>query len=98
MAATEVEVWRGHRRVRLKWYGAASAASAWPVLSHRLWSVLDADKLGAISFRHVVTVLGILCSGDVTAKLKLLFCLHLPGVVLPGELEDKGGSCDSVML
>ena len=70
-----------------------SAASAWPVLSHRLWSVLDADKLGAISFRHVVTVLGILCSGDVTAKLKLLFCLHLPGVVLPGELEDKGGSC-----
>ena len=42
--------------------------------------------------RHVVTVLGILCSGDVTAKLKLLFCLHLPGVVLPGELEDKGGS------
>lgn len=29
-----------------------------------------------------------LCKGDHTKKLKLLYCLHLPGVVLPGELEE----------
>ena len=29
----------------------------------------------------------ILCKGDHTKKLKLLYCLHLPGLVLPGELE-----------
>mgnify|MGYP003335555607 CR=1 FL=1 len=31
-------------------------------------------------------LLGILAGPDVTNKLKLLFCLHLPGVVPPGEL------------
>ena len=64
-----------------------SSSSCWSTLVSRLWSVLDLARDGCISFRHVVSVLGILCSQDITNKLKLLYCLHLPGVVQPGELE-----------
>ena len=28
-----------------------------------------------------------LCKGDHVLKLRLFYCLHLPGVVLPGELD-----------
>ena len=73
---------------------AWSASSCWPALNHRLWTVLDSDRDGCINFRHVAAVLGILSGQDVTNKLKLLFCLHLPGVVQPGELDnssDKDG-------
>ena len=48
---------------------------------------MDSDKQGCVNFRLLVSVLGLLCGGDITDKLKLLFCLHLPGVVLPGELD-----------
>ena len=48
---------------------------------------MDSDKQGCANFRLLVSVLGLLCGGDITDKLKLLFCLHLPGVVLPGELD-----------
>ena len=48
---------------------------------------MDNDKQGCVGFRHLTSVLGLLCGGDITDKLKLLFCLHLPGVVLPGELD-----------
>ena len=33
-----------------------------------------------------------MCGGDLTRKLKLLYCLHLPGVVLPGELNSPNVS------
>ena len=52
---------------------------------------MDSDKQGCVGFRHLTSVLGLLCSGDITDKLKLLFCLHLPGVVLPGELDTDHG-------
>ena len=52
---------------------------------------MDADKQGCVGFRHLTSVLGLLCGGDITDKLKLLFCLHLPGVVLPGELDTDHG-------
>lgn len=48
---------------------------------------MDSDKQGCVGFRHLTSVLGLLCSGDITEKLKLLFSLHLPGVVLYGELD-----------
>ena len=52
---------------------------------------MDADKQGCVGFRHLTSVLGLLCGGDITDKLKLLFCLHLSGVVLPGELDTDHG-------
>ena len=56
---------------------------------------MDADKQGWVGFRHLASVLGLLCSGDITNKLKLLFCLHLPGVVLPWELDTDQDLCNS---
>jgi len=64
-----------------------SSSSVWPVLCHRIWTILDQDRTGCVNFRHVVSVISILSSSDITNKLKLLFCLHLPGIVMPGELD-----------
>ena len=73
-----------------QWVAAAcsrwSASPAWPTLSHRLFSVLAAGEDTA-GLREAVTVVGVLAGGDPAARLRLLYCLHLPGVVLPGELE-----------
>ena len=62
-----------------------SASSVWPLLCHRMWTVMDTNKVGAIDFRQVTAMLGVLTGPDISPKLKLLFCLHLPGLVQPGE-------------
>ena len=38
-----------------------------------------------------------MCGSDITKKLKLLYCLHLPGVVLPGELDTQNVPEDTEM-
>ncbi len=56
-------------------------------LADRTFRLMDVDRDGALSFKELVRVLDILCLGEHSRKLRLLYCLHLPGVVLPGELE-----------
>ena len=48
---------------------------------------MDVDQDGFINFKDLLLLLDMICGADLQKKLKLLFCLHLPGVVLPGELE-----------
>ncbi len=43
-------------------------------------------------------ILDVLCCGDHTRKLRLLYCLHLPGVVLPGELESPDTTVDGEIV
>ncbi|XP_061166989.1 TBC1 domain family member 9-like isoform X2 [Saccostrea echinata] len=53
-------------------------------LALRTFKFLDDNKDNMINFREFVYVLGVICKGDITQKLKLLYLLHqLP----PDELE-----------
>ena len=65
-------------------------------LCERLFRLMDSNHDNLVNFKEVVQVFDGICKGDHTKKLKLLYCLHLPGVVLPGELDsdtvDSGGT------
>jgi hypothetical protein len=39
--------------------------------------------------QDVAVLLNLMCGKDLQRKLKLVYCLHLPGVVLPGEIKVK---------
>lgn len=54
-------------------------------LALRTFKFLDDNKDNMINFKEFVYVIGVVCKGDITQKLKLLYLLHqLP----PHELED----------
>ncbi|XP_040580155.1 TBC1 domain family member 9 [Lepeophtheirus salmonis] len=57
------------------------------MLTERLFRLLDDDKDNLLNFKELVQTVDILCYGDHVQKLKLVYCLHLPGVILPGELD-----------
>ena len=65
------------------------------LLTERLFRLMDANKDGFLNFKELVQALALTCKGDHVRKLKLLYCLHLPGVVLPGELEEATGFRDA---
>ena len=50
---------------------------------------MDSDRDGLLNFKEVAQTFSALCKGDHVVKLRIFYCLHLPGVVLPGELEDR---------
>uniref|UniRef100_A0A8B9L640 TBC1 domain family member 9 n=1 Tax=Astyanax mexicanus TaxID=7994 RepID=A0A8B9L640_ASTMX len=50
-------------------------------LAMRFFRLLDQNADALINFREFITGLGVLCHGDLTEKLKLLYKMH----VLPGE-------------
>ena len=58
------------------------------ILAARIFRLMDTNVDGLLNFKELVQILEILCKADHVKKLKLFYCLHLPGVVLPGELED----------
>ncbi len=57
------------------------------ILAERIFRLMDRNDDGLLSFKELVQTLEALCKGDHARKAQLLYCLHLPGVVLPGELE-----------
>eukprot|EP00092_Neocalanus_flemingeri_P003122 GFUD01003339.1.p1 GENE.GFUD01003339.1~~GFUD01003339.1.p1 ORF type:complete len:1139 (+),score=353.99 GFUD01003339.1:87-3503(+) len=62
-------------------------AEIWEVLAHRMFKIMDVNQDGFINFKDLLILLDMMSGSDIQRKLKLLYCLHLPGVVLPGELE-----------
>ena len=50
---------------------------------------MDKNQDGLLNFLEVVQVIDVVAKGDHSSKMKLLYSLHLPGMVLPGELEDE---------
>lgn len=54
-------------------------------LALRTFKFLDDNKDNMINFKEFVYVLGVVCKGDITQKLKLLYLLHQ---LSPHELED----------
>ena len=59
------------------------------VLAERTFRLMDTNVDGLLNFKELVQALEILCKADHVKKLKLFYCLHLPGLVLPGELDDN---------
>ena len=45
-----------------------SSSSVWPVICHRIWTILDQDRTGCVNFRHVVSVISILSSSVCVSK------------------------------
>ena len=58
------------------------------ILAHRVFRLMDTNRDGYLNFQEVAKTFDLLCKGDHVLKLRLFYCLHLPGMVLPGELED----------
>jgi len=65
------------------WQGAEVA----DLLATRMFKVMDVGKKGFINFKDVSVLLSMMCGTDIQKKLKLLYSIHLPGVVHPSELE-----------
>ena len=59
------------------------------ILAERTFRLMDTNVDGFLNFKELVQVLEILCKADHVKKLKLFYCLHLPGLVLPGDLDNS---------
>lgn len=60
------------------------------VLVERTFRLMDTNRDGLLNFKELVQALDAICKGDHITKLKIFYCLHLPGIVLPGELDENG--------
>ncbi|XP_055998545.1 TBC1 domain family member 9-like isoform X2 [Ostrea edulis] len=58
-------------------------------LALRTFKFLDDNKDNMVNFKEFVYVLGVICKGDITQKIKLLYLLHQ---LSPHELEDMPAS------
>ncbi|CAG0921266.1 unnamed protein product, partial [Notodromas monacha] len=57
-------------------------------LSRRLFTLMDGDENGLLDFKELVQVLDILIRGDALRRLKLLFLLHVPPLMIEPNLRD----------
>ena len=57
------------------------------ILAERMFRLMDSNKDGYLNFKELAQTFNALCKGDHVLKFRLFYCLHLPGVVLPGELK-----------
>ena len=57
-------------------------------LADRMFRLMDTNRDGFLNFQEVAKTFDLLCKGDHVLKLRLFYCLHLPGMVQPGELKD----------
>uniref|UniRef100_A0A3Q3FUS1 TBC1 domain family member 9 n=1 Tax=Labrus bergylta TaxID=56723 RepID=A0A3Q3FUS1_9LABR len=60
-------------------------------LALRFFRLLDQNGDGLLNFRDFINGLGVLCHGDLTEKLKLLYKMH----VLPGECEEPDSAFEA---
>ena len=63
-----------------------SSSSVWPVLCHRIWTILDQDRTGCVNFRHVVSVISILSSSVCVLKV----CQPIRSLHLTDQLQVEG--------
>ena len=64
------------------WGGSEGDTSV--MLADRMFRLMDTNKDGFLNFQEVAKTFNLLCKGDHVLKLRLFYCLHLPGMVLPG--------------
>uniref|UniRef100_UPI00358F6515 TBC1 domain family member 9-like isoform X2 n=1 Tax=Myxine glutinosa TaxID=7769 RepID=UPI00358F6515 len=73
----------------------APGSSVSPPLGQRLFRILDSDHDGLITFREFVLGLNIVCKGDLTSRIKLLYKLNMPPALTLAELEDTESALEA---
>lgn len=76
-------VWRYYDVIRI--FELEFISIPYIVFLFHYWQFLDDNKDNMINFKEFMYVLGVVCKGDITQKLKLLYLLHQ---LSPHELED----------
>uniref|UniRef100_A0A3B4ZC74 TBC1 domain family member 9 n=1 Tax=Seriola lalandi dorsalis TaxID=1841481 RepID=A0A3B4ZC74_SERLL len=85
----DMEQFKGLFNLLFPW---ANGAHSDP-LAVRFFRLLDQNGDALINFREFISGLGVLCHGDLTEKLKLLYKMHvLPGECASMQFSDLGGS------
>ncbi|GFO20932.1 TBC1 domain family member 9 [Plakobranchus ocellatus] len=54
-----------------------------------LFKLLDENGDNLVNFKEFVSAMGTMCKADVTARIKLLYQLHLPPALLPSDPVDS---------
>uniref|UniRef100_A0A671VU01 TBC1 domain family member 9 n=1 Tax=Sparus aurata TaxID=8175 RepID=A0A671VU01_SPAAU len=83
----DVEQFKGLFNLLFPW---ANGAHSDP-LALRFFRLLDQNGDALINFREFISGLGVLCHGDLTEKLKLLYKMH----VIPGECEEPDSAFEA---
>ncbi|XP_060086343.1 TBC1 domain family member 9-like [Ylistrum balloti] len=60
------------------------------ILALRAFRYLDGNADNMINFKEFVYLLGVICHGDLTLKLKLLYQCHQPPALLPSDDLESG--------
>jgi len=73
---------------QLSLWGSGDSLDTSVILAERMFRLMDSNRDGFLNFKELAQTFNALCKGDHQLKLRLFYCLHLPGVVLPGELTN----------
>ncbi|KAH0953971.1 hypothetical protein HN011_005478 [Eciton burchellii] len=67
-------------------------------LSARLFRLMDSNHDGLLNFRELVQAIGMTATAELTQKLKLLYTLHLPPLLIPADFESPTHSADGAEM